>query len=98
MVRADKILFMMVFVVTQVVAPSLLAQEKSATKKTGAPKRQALDFEDELIQGDVAQPEIMSILQREDFNFKRLIRLRKDFLPEMRKSAFELQKSGGKSK
>lgn len=73
--------------------PSLLfAQEKVESKKG---KRQAvINFEDELIEGDIKKPELMYLLQRRQFNFKRLIKLRENFLPEMRSAAEELEVRG----
>ncbi len=68
---------------------------KPKKSKSSSEKRTAtLNFEDELVTGDAAQPEIMSIMEREDFNFKRLIRLRKDFLREMKKTSEDIQRGG----
>ena len=60
-------------------------------------RRQTIDFEDELIQGDVNKPELFYLLQKKQFNFKRLIKLREDFLPEMRRTSEEVQRSGSKN-
>lgn len=49
-------------------------------------KRQVLDFEDQLVEGDVNRSELLILLQRKRYNFGRLIKLREDFLPEMRRS------------
>jgi hypothetical protein len=46
-------------------------------------KKHTLNFDDELIEGGVQKPELMYLLQRKNFNFKKLIRLREHFLPEM---------------
>ena len=54
-----------------------------------------INFEDELIRGDVKKPELFYLLQRKQFNFKRMIRLREDFLPEMRSTGERLKISGG---
>ena len=54
-----------------------------------------INFEDELIQGDVKKPELFYLLQRKQFNFKRMIRLREDFLPEMKTTGERLKLSGG---
>ena len=69
--------------------PSLAFAQKGDDKK-----RTSIDFEDELIQGDVKKPELFYLLQKKQFNFKRLIKLRTDFLPEMRRSSEEIRRSG----
>ena len=58
-------------------------------------KRSTIDFEDELIQGKVKKPELLYLLQKKQFNFKRLIKLRENFIPEMRRTAEDI-KSGSK--
>ncbi len=59
-------------------------------------KKTTIDFEDQLIEGSRQKPELFYLLQNKDFNYKRLIRLREDFLPELRKSGEDVQgKSGG---
>src|SRR4051812_48872241 len=54
------------------------------TTKSGQPKRTTIDFEDELVEGKTKNPELFYLLQKRQFNYKRLIRLRENFLPEMR--------------
>lgn len=61
----------------------------------GSKKRTTIDFEDELIQGEVKKPELFYLLQKKQFNFKKLIKLREDFLPEMRRTSEDI-KGGGK--
>lgn len=51
----------------------------------GGKKRTDIDFEDELVEGELKKPELFYLLQKKQFNFKRLIKLRDDFLPEMRR-------------
>ncbi|MEY4617105.1 MAG: hypothetical protein RJB66_2065 [Pseudomonadota bacterium] len=57
-------------------------------------KKHTLNFEDELIEGGIQKPELMYLLQRKNFNFKKLIRLREHFLPEMVESGEMLRGSG----
>lgn len=58
-------------------------------------KRKAtIDFEDELIEGEVKKPELFYLLNKKQFNFKRLIKLRKNFIPEMERTSEELQHVG----
>lgn len=61
------------------------------TKKKG--KEHTLSFEDELVEGANAKPELFYLFQKKKFNYKRLIKLRENFLPEMRKTSEEIQRS-----
>lgn len=55
-------------------------------------KRKAtIDFEDELVEGELKKPELFYLLQKKQFNYKRLIKLRENFLPEMRRDAEEMR-------
>lgn len=60
-----------------------------------AERKQVLSFEDELIEGATQKPELFYLFQKKNFNYKRLIRLRENFLPEMRKTSEEIQRSRG---
>ena len=64
----------------------ILAQEKKM-------KRTNVDFEDQLIQGEVNKPELFYLLQKKQFNFGKLIKLRENFIPEMTKTAEDLDKA-----
>lgn len=66
----------------------------SATKPTKE-KKQSLSFEDELVEGATQKPELFYLFQKKNFNYKRLIRLRENFLPEMRQTAEEVQRTRG---
>ena len=57
------------------------------SKPKSGERTQSINFEDELIQGDVKKPDLLYLLQKRDFNFKRLIKLRDNFLPEMNQTA-----------
>ena len=59
-------------------------------------KKQSIDFEDELIEGEVKKPELFYLLQKKQFNFRRLIKLRQNFLPEMERTSEELRHIGRK--
>lgn len=56
-------------------------------------KKQTLSFEDELVEGKTDKPELFYLFQKKNFNYKRLIRLRENFLPEMRKTSEDIQRS-----
>lgn len=73
---------------------SFLTSTAYAQKKSG--KRQTIDFEDELIEGEVKKPELFYLLQKKQFNFRRLIKLRNNFLPEMERTSEELRHIGRK--
>ena len=76
-------------VITLILLTSTLAMAQN--KK---PKRTVIDFEEDLIQGDRTNPELFYLLERKQFNYKKLIRLRENFLPEMRRTAEEIKRSG----
>lgn len=65
---------------------NVIAQDKK-------PKRTTINFEDQLIKGQSQKPDLIYMLQKKDFNYKRLIRLRENFIPEMRNSANEIESS-----
>jgi len=74
------------------------SQQKQATSGSGKPtgkKKTAVTFEDQLIEGEVKRPEFFYFLQKKQFNFGRLIKLRENFLPEMRKNFEAVQRRGG---
>jgi hypothetical protein len=67
----------------------LISNHASAEEKE---KRKAtIDFEDELVEGELKKPELFYLLQKKQFNYKRLIKLRENFLPEMRRDAEEMR-------
>lgn len=83
------------------VGHSVLAQEQKAASASGGggekeKKKTKIDFEDELVEGELKKPELFYLLQKKQFNFKRLIKLREDFLPEMRRDADEVRRSRSK--
>lgn len=70
-----------------------LAQSQSSNEK--APKTEVINFEDELVEGQNAKPELFYLLQQKNFNYKRLIKLRENFIPESRRSFENLQLNRG---
>lgn len=80
----------------------VFAQEETKTEKSeksskGDKKQTKIDFEDELVEGELKKPELFYLLQKKQFNFKRLIKLREDFLPEMRRDADEIRRGRSKN-
>jgi hypothetical protein len=69
--------------------------KSSAANKQPTEKRKTLSFEDELVEGSTQKPELFYLFQKKNFNYKKLIKLRENFLPEMRKTSEELQRSRG---
>lgn len=69
------------------------AYAQSTASSEGKPeKKQNLSFEDELVEGSTQKPELFYLFQKKNFNYKRLIKLRENFLPEMRKTSEDLQR------
>lgn len=60
-----------------------------------ATRKIEINFEDELVKGDIKKPELFYLLQRKQFNFKRMINLRDDFIPEMKSTGKRIQVGGG---
>lgn len=73
--------------------PAFAQAAKAAEKEK---KKTKIDFEDELVEGELKKPELFYLLQKKQFNFKRLIKLRDDFLPEMRRDTDEVRRSRSK--
>lgn len=71
----------------------LLADEKTKPKE----RRATINFEDELVEGSTQKPELFYLFQKKNFNYRRLIKLRENFLPEMRKTAEDVQRVRGGS-
>ncbi|MGH1468707.1 MAG: hypothetical protein ACRBBP_07485 [Bdellovibrionales bacterium] len=57
---------------------------KSSTRTT------QLDFEDELIEGDISSPDLLFILKSKNANYGRLLKLRDHFLPEINETKYDI--------
>ncbi|MEK6628961.1 MAG: hypothetical protein AABY53_10065 [Bdellovibrionota bacterium] len=66
-----------------------------ATSQAKSVKKQVISFEDELIEGSVDKPDLFYLFQKKNFNYKRLIRLRENFFPEMRRSTEDIKRLRG---
>ena len=51
-----------------------------------------LNFEDELIRGDVSSPDLLLILRNKNPDYGRLLKLRENFLPELRETRYEVMR------
>jgi hypothetical protein len=80
----------LILFVTFVGITSYAQDKRGADKKTTS-----INFEDELIEGEVKKPELLYLLQKKQFNFKRLIKLREDFIPEMGRTAEDIGRGRG---
>lgn len=58
-------------------------------------QKQSINFEDELVEGTAQKPEFFYLFQKKNFNYKRLIRLRENFIPEMRRTSEDIQRLRG---
>jgi hypothetical protein len=67
----------------------------TTTTTTKKERKATLNFEDELVEGGTQKPELFYLFQKKNFNYKRLIKLRENFLPEMRRSAEDIQRVRG---
>ena len=83
--RSIKIFFSFIFVFTLFFSANAFAQAK---------KRTNINFEDQLIRGEVQKPELFYIMQKKQFNFGRLIKLRENFIPEMKKTSEVVPRGG----
>lgn len=68
------------------------ATTNAASKAT---RKQSLNFEDELVEGSAQKPDLFYLFQRKDVSQGRLIKLRQNFLPEMRKTTEDVQRVRG---
>lgn len=67
----------------------------TTTKNTTTTRKATLSFEDELVEGGTQKPELFYLFQKKNFNYKRLIKLRENFLPEMRRTSEDIQRVRG---
>jgi len=51
-----------------------------------------LNFEDELIKGGVNSPDLLLILRNKNPDYGRLLKLRENFLPELRETRYEVMR------
>ncbi|PIU00121.1 MAG: hypothetical protein COT74_06680 [Bdellovibrionales bacterium CG10_big_fil_rev_8_21_14_0_10_45_34] len=57
-------------------------------------KRTQINFEDQLVEGELRKPELFYLLQRKQIDFGRMIKMRDNFLPEMRRYSDDLRSGG----
>ena len=86
------VMFCGIFAYAQTVAPT---QNSAPLVKTKPEKKHTINFEDELVEGTAQKPEFLYLFQKKNFNYKRLIRLRENFIPEMKRSSEDIQRLKG---
>lgn len=88
---------LLMFLVVCMLGPSLsYGQSSSVTNRSNnvkiKDKKATLNFEDELVEGSTQKPELFYLFQKKNFNYKRLIKLRENFLPELKNNAENVQR------
>ncbi len=71
------------------------AQEGGNASSVVRERRATLNFEDELVEGSTQKPELFYLFQKKNFNYGRLIKLRENFIPEMKRTTEDLQRIRG---
>lgn len=61
------------------------------TSNSSQYKKFNVKFDDELVKGAAEKPEAEYLFQKGDFNFKRLLRLRENFIPEIQKGKDDMR-------
>jgi hypothetical protein len=75
----NKIIFLLILTFA---LPGWSQEQTMNEKKAVKSKRLMLNFEDELVRGSNEEPSIESIFARDEFNFKKMIKIRQNFIPE----------------
>ena len=75
--------------------PSSAGPSANTSPRLSNNRKQTLNFEDELVEGSAQKPELFYLFQKKNFNYKRLIKLRENFLPEMRRTTEDIQRLRG---
>lgn len=81
--------------VSIICAVQLSHAQDSTSQKNPTERKAVLNFEDELVEGSTQKPELFYLFQKKNFNYKRLIKLRENFLPEMRRTTEDIQRVRG---
>ena len=96
LLRIITVLMMVMSVLSSAFAQTASSTTTTTTTTTAKKERKAtLNFEDELVEGGTQKPELFYLFQKKNFNYKRLIKLRENFLPEMRRSTEDIQRVRG---
>lgn len=88
----SKLIILLIFV-----AHGAFAQEAEFSESdlqsvdTSQYKKFNVKFDDEMIRGAAEKPELEYLFQKSDVNFKKLIRLRENFIPEVQKGKDDMR-------
>ena len=93
--KLTSLLMIWIFAVASVAFTHEAHAQSSNSKKPEKTRKAVLSFEDELVEGSTQKPELFYLFQKKNFNYKRLIKLRENFLPEMRQTAEDIQRVRG---
>lgn len=80
------------FILQTLIGLPVAANQETSSKNN---KTAVLNFDDELIKGQNSKPELFYLLQQKNFNYKRLIKLRENFIPEAKKSFENINSNRG---
>ncbi len=61
------------------------AQSDSQTASSKSPKKIVIQFDNELVDGKRENPELDYLFTRKEANYKKMMKLRDNFLPEVKK-------------
>ncbi len=89
----------LISVIKILIVVTLFGISASAEDNGKKPKerRATLNFEDELVEGSSQKPDMFYLFQKKNFNYRRLIKLRENFIPEMRKTTEDMQRVRGEN-
>lgn len=63
----------------------LVAQSDGGAESSKAPKKIVIEFDNELVGGKRESPELDYLFSRKEANYKKMMKLRENFLPEVKK-------------
>lgn len=90
MYKLNKLFNVVLILLTIILARVSAYAEESVVKIKD--KKATLNFEDELVEGASEKPELFYIFQKKSFNYGKLIKLRENFIPEMRNTTESIQR------
>ncbi len=91
----QQLIFLLIVISVICLRNEVLAQNKKGLANPPKQRKAILNFEDELVEGSTQKPDLFYLFQKKNFNYKRLIKLRENFLPEMKKTAEDVQRVRG---
>lgn len=82
--------FLFFFLFFSLLSPLLQAEEGKQAKK----RVSSITFEDELIQGEIQNPDLLYFSKESDSQYEKILPLRNDFLKEMRETGDQVPIKG----